>query len=791
MKNEIMVNHNNRFVFGDRFNKTAKPALFETNDASALPEILYITSYHPRECGIAAYSQDLIKVLNDKYHNSFKIIICPIETANENYTYHEDIKHILDIDKKNAFIKLAESINKSETVKIVLVQHEFSLFSGKDYEFQQFLNILKKPVVVVFHTVLPKPDQSLKYRVREIAKRCKSIVVMTDLSAKILVNDYEVEPEKMNVIPHGTHLITHSDRELLKEKYELKGKKILSTFGLLTSEKSIETTLEALPAIIEQNANVVFLIIGKTHPSVANHEGEKYRAVLEAKIEELNLQNYVQFVNEYVELPNLLEYLQLTDVYLFTSKDPHQAVSGTFSYAMGCGCAVISTPIPHAQEVLQDDAGVMIDFGNSEQLALAVIAILDQEELRNSISMKGLHRIVPTVWENAGIAHALLFSAMSEHEISLNYKIPEINLDHIKRLTTSFGMYQSCIINQPDNESGHTLDDNARAMVAMCQHYELTKDEEDLKYINIYYNFIEYCLQSEGYFLNYVDENRKFTEQNYQKNLADSNGRAIWALGYLISLREILPKELIDDAQLTMQAALSKVHNIHSNRAIAFIIKGLYYRNIEHKSSQDIDLINELTHRLLQMYRHESERDWDWFESYLTYGNSVIPEAMLCAYLATGEVIYKDTAKKTFDFLLTKIFTENRIKVISTKGRSNKGDNSDKIVVGGEQPIDVSYTIMALNKFYKVFKDEEYKQKMKVAFDWFLGNNHLNQIIYNPCTGGCYDGLEESYINLNQGAESTVSYLMARITIETYAKYDQQAIISPEEDFKMDNIVLK
>lgn len=785
MKNEISFNHSNRILFGERQKTISKSGSLISETDNALPEILFVTSYPPRECGIATYSQDLIKALHNKYSDSFKISVCPIETVNEKHTYNDDIKYILDIDKKKSFVKLAETINKDLAIKMVMVQHEFGLFRDRDYEFLQFLTILKKPVILVFHTVLPKPNQNLKLRVQQIVQACKSIIVMTDISAKILVNDYAIGQHKISVIPHGTHLVAHSDKELLKEKYNLTGKKVLSTFGLLSSGKSIETTLNALPAIIESNDDVMFLIIGKTHPSVVKHEGEKYRIMLEEKIETLNLQNHVQFINEFVALPDLLEYLQLTDIYLFTSKDPNQAVSGTFSYAMSCGCAIVSTPIPHAQEVLQDDAGIIVDFENPEQLSLAVIALLDQEELRKSISMKGLHKIVPSVWENAAISHALLFSTMSDRQINLKYRIPAVNLDHIKRMTTEFGMYQFCIINQPDVESGYTLDDNARAMVAMCQHYELTKNEEDLKYINIYYNFIEYCLQSEGYFLNYVDESKNFTEQNYQTNLADSNGRAIWALGYLISMSKILPKELIDDAQLTMQAALSKVNKIHSTRAMAFIIKGLYYRNIENKLSQDVALIKELTNRLVQMYRHEAEKDWDWFESYLTYGNSILPEALLCAYMTTGEVLYKDIAKKTFDFLLSKIFREDRIKVISNKGWSHKGDNLDKIVVGGEQPIDIAYTILALSKFYEVFKDETYKQKLDMAFNWFLGNNHLEQIIYNPCTGGCYDGLEENYVNLNQGAESTVSYLMARLTLEKFLKSEQKIKIQPEKAVKI------
>ncbi len=785
MKNEISFNHSNRILFGERQKVVSKSGSLISETDNALPEILFVTSYPPRECGIATYSQDLIKALHNKYNDSFKITVCPIETVNEKHIYNEDIKYILDIDKKKSFVKLAETINKDLAIKMVMVQHEFGLFRDRDYEFLQFLTILKKPIILVFHTVLPKPNQNLKLRVQQIVQACKSIIVMTDLSAKLLVNDYGIISEKIAVIPHGTHLVAHSDKGLLKEKYNLTGKKVLATFGLLSSGKSIETTLDALPAIIENNDDVMFLIIGKTHPSVVKHEGEKYRMMLEEKIETLNLQNHVQFVNQFVALPALLEYLQLTDIYLFTSKDPNQAVSGTFSYAMSCGCAIVSTSIPHAQEVLQDDAGIIVDFENPEQLSLAVIALLDQEELTKSISMRGLHKIVPSVWENAAISHALLFTTMSDRQINLKYKIPAVNLDHIKRMTTDFGMYQFCIINQPDVESGYTLDDNARAMVAMCQHYELTKNEEDLKYIHVYYNFIEYCLQSEGYFLNYVDENKNFTEQNYQTNLADSNGRAIWALGYLISMSSILPKQLIDDAQLTMQVALSKVNKIHSTRAMAFIIKGLYYRNIENKLSQDVALIKELTNRLVQMYRHEAEKDWDWFESYLTYGNSILPEALLCAYMTTGEVTYKDIAKKTFDFLLSKIFREDRIKVISNKGWSHKGDNLDKIVIGGEQPIDVAYTILALSKFYEVFKEDTYKQKLDIAFNWFLGNNHLKQIIYNPCTGGCYDGLEENYVNLNQGAESTVSYLMARLTLEKFLKSEQKIKIQPEKTLKI------
>ena len=768
MKNEIKVNHNNRLIMVEQPKKHYE----------ILPQILFITSYPPRECGIATYSQDLIKALNNKFEHTFNLKICPIESENEEHFYIDEIKYILNIDSPKSFVRLAESINEDTEIKLVMIQHEFGLFKEKQGDFVQFLNIILKPVSLVFHTVLPNPDIHLKSNVRQIFEVCKSIVVMTYTSKAILINDYGLQQDKITVIPHGTHLVSHSDKDILKEKYQLTGRTILSTFGLLSAGKCIETTLKALPDIIKKNPKVLFLIIGKTHPSVVKHEGEKYRKMLQDQVEVLHIQNHVKFINEFVQLPALLEYLQLTDIYLFTSKDPNQAVSGTFSYAMSCGCAIISTPIPHAVEVLKNDAGIIVDFEDSEQLKLAVIALLNETELTQSISMKGLHRIVPTVWENAAIAHALLFKELCDGQIKLHYKIPKVNLDHLTRMTTDVGMIQFSIINQPDIDSGYTLDDNARAMVAMCQHYELTRDEDDLKYIKIYFDFIEFCLQKEGCFLNYVDKNKVFTEQNYQTNLEDPNGRAIWALGYLVSMADILPKELISNAELTIQLALSKVHTIHSTRAMAFIIKGLYYRNLKNKSSQDIELIKQLANRLVQMFRHEADAEWNWFESYLTYGNSILPEAMLCAWLATGEPMYVQIAKSSFDFLLSKIFTENRIKVVSNKGWSYKGEYLATEVIGGEQPIDVAYTILALNKFYNVFENEAYRQKMDIAFNWFLGNNHLQQIIYNPCTGGCYDGLEDEYVNLNQGAESTVSYLMAKLTMEKTLDREQKINLS-------------
>ena len=509
MRNEIIDNYTSILKVGERRKVVSGNDIQISVADSKLPEILFITSYPPRECGIATYSQDLIRALNNKFNKSFTIQICPLESGSEQHAYTDEIKYILNTDYPKAFITLAKFINDDADIRMVMIQHEFGLFKNNEDDFRQFLNTLIKPVSIVFHTVLPYPDELLKKKVKQITDACKSIIVMTNTSAKILTDDYRVRTEKITIIPHGTHLVPHSDKELLKNKYNLSGKKVLSTFGLLSSGKSIETTLESLPAIIEKNQEVLFLIIGKTHPSVLKQEGERYRKMLEAKVKELQLQQHVQFINQFLPLAEFLEYLQLTDIYLFTSRDPNQAVSGTFSYAISCGCPVISTPIPHAREVLKNDAGIIVDFENPQQLTEAVNSLLSDEELRKNISSNGLHRMASTAWENAAITHARLIEKIEDDQIALHYNIPAINLDHIKKLTTGFGMIQFSKINQPDIDSGYTLDDNARAMIAMCQHFEFTKDEADIEYINIYFNFIKHCLQSGGYFLNYVNEQKR------------------------------------------------------------------------------------------------------------------------------------------------------------------------------------------------------------------------------------------------------------------------------------------
>jgi len=736
-----------------------------------LPEILVITSYPPRECGVATYSRDLVKAINNKFSSSFNMSICALESGEDNYPYSKDVKYILNTTKASGYEDLIHNINNNDRIEIVVIQHEFGFFKEQEQMFIKLIRETNKPVIVAFHTVLPHPDNRLKMYVKRIAKLCESVIVMTHNSEGILSTDYEIPQKKLIVIAHGTHLVPHLNNDFLKRKYGLDGKRVLTTFGLLSSGKSIETTLNALPAIIKSNPDVIFLIIGKTHPEVVKTDGEKYRKMLEQITKDYSLQNHVKFVNDFLELPELLEYLQLTDIYLFTSNNPKQAVSGTFVYAMSCACPIISTPIPHTREVLTEDVGITFDFNHSQQLSNAVIKLLNDEPLRRNMGSNTLQKSGSTSWENSAVAHSLLFKKIAGHPISMRYNLPAIKFSHLKLLTTRMGMIQFSKINQPDIDTGYTLDDNARALIATCMYFKISGDKRSLYFINIYLCFIKFCQQTAGNFLNYVDKEIKFTSQNDEANLDDSSGRAMWALGYVVSLAGILPSEMVSDAMRIFKKALVGMAEIHSPRAMAFTIKGIYHYHKTNNFDENITLLEVFANRLTNMYRHECDEGWNWFESYLTYANSTLPEAMLYAWKLTGKEIYRDTALDSFNFLLSHTFNANGIEVISNRNWMHK---NREVARYGEQPIDVAYTIMTLSEFYDTFMDGMYYEKMEVAFSWFLGQNRLHQIIYNPCTGGCYDGLEESHANLNQGAESTISYLMARLTVAKYHKESSQ-----------------
>ncbi|MEP6932270.1 MAG: glycosyltransferase [Flavobacterium sp.] len=735
-------------------------------------KIVFLSTFPPTQCGIATYTQDTIKGITDVFGKSVSCEICelvdkPKAKPTQAFT--------LNTKNRQEYTSVAEQINADESVKLVHIQHEFGLFGGNYGDhLLDFLNVIKKPVTYTFHSVIPNPNNELKTFVKLLLSYSNSVFVMTNQSEEILINDYGIAKEIITCVPHGTHVVVYEPPFKAKEKFNIQDRTVLSTFGLLGEGKNIETGLRALPKIIENTQNVLYLIIVKTHPNNVINGVDTYRNTLEKIVDDLQLHDNVRFINEYLDTDQLLEYLKATDIYLFTSKDPNQAVSGTFSYAMSCACPIVASKIPHTREVLTPDSGILVDIGNEDQFAEAAIKLLSDENLREEMGKNSFRKTRASSWENVGITHMNTYQKLMDKSYEIKYTYPSIELAHVKKMTTELGIIQFSKISVPDLSSGYTLDDNARALVAFCMHYKLTEDKDDLPYILIYLDFIERCQKPKGDFMNYVDENnREHIEQNAEVNLEDSNARAIWALGTVVSNAAILPESIAKKASKCLLNSLKWAENIQSPRSIGFATKGLYLYHTAVPNLYVAAIINKLNAKLLSNYELHATKDWKWFENYMTYGNGILPESMLYAYLVTNKPIYKKVAIESLDFLSSKMFFDGSFRVISNNGWYHKGSEPEQY---GEQPIDVSYTIQSLNSFYKAFKTPEYKQQMKTAFNWFLGKNHLNQIMYNPISGGGYDGLEKENVNLNQGAESTVCFLTARLIMENLKLSESKVI---------------
>ena len=734
-------------------------------------KMLLVSSYPSRECGLATFSNDIVEAVANVFGDTLPIEVCALENEGQNFEYSEEVKYTLSTSKIDDYRLVAEKINERNDIGLVCIQHEFGLFGGEygDY-ILSFILALNKPIITVFHTVLPNPDDKRKKVVHAIADLSDRIVVLTKNSQNILIQDYEVVSAKTVVIPHGNHTVLWEQKEKLKNEFNFSDRIVMSTFGLISENKGIETVLYALPEIVSCYPEVVYLVIGKTHPEILRREGEKYRDSLIEIVKKQNLENNVIFVNEYLELKELLDYLTLSEIYLFSSKDPNQAVSGTFAYAMSCGCAVISTPIPHAKEALHHENGILLNgFDQSDEFQDAIFRLIKDNETRIAMGKNAFATSSATSWKNIAIQYRLLFDQLTNREDDLKFNFPPIKLDHIEKLTTDYGILQFSKFSQPDPESGYTLDDNARALINMVLYNKVYPNENCLELASTYLNFIEGIQEEDGWFNNYKDFEGQLTPQNGEVNLEDANGRALWSLGIVISHRDTLPLEMISRAVQCWDKAIEKIDNIKSPRAIAYAIKGLYHYYLAYKN-EDIKLsIEKLADELLRHYDIHSEENWCWYEDYMTYANNVLPEAMMYSYLITGDLKYKKIALITFDFLLSHYFMKGQLKVISNRGWFKK---ENERIFYGEQPIEVATTIIALDLFYEITQNKKYKDQLQLAFVWFLGNNHLKQIMYNPENGASYDGLEDTHVNINQGAESTLCFFKARLIMEKYSEYN-------------------
>lgn len=721
--------------------------------------IVYLSTFPPRECGIATFTADLTAAI-DKLHTPF--LESKIVAVNPNnlihYSYPKQVIFQISQSQLKDYIDVAHRLNEIKEVKMLNIQHEFGIFGGQyGSHVVEFIKLVRKPIVITLHTVLPSPNRKLRDTVRRLIENSNQVIVMTQSSKEILQKDYGADPKNLHVIPHGIHQVPYVESERPKAQLGFSGKFVLTTFGLLSKNKGIEYVLGALPEVVKRYPNVYYFIIGVTHPMVLRKEGEKYRNFLIEKVYKLGLTDQVRFFNKYLPLRQLLQFLRATDIYLAPFLNSNQTVSGTLSYALGAGRSVISTAFAQAKEFITPQFGILVSFRNSKALTQAIIQLLENGDLRKQMGRVAYFRTRNMTWSNVGISYVRVFAKYLPGLKEGGKTLPSVKLTHLARLTDDFGVIQFAKLTEPDPSSGYTVDDNARALLVAAIYYQKFRSNFALKLIETYLGFLEYTTQPNGYFANKVELDHKI---KWEKNYENASARALYALGRVASL-EGLPLRYRKRAWKLFDRSFQKRVNFHYPRAVAFYIKGLCSLLSKQKDKRKLTALREHCEKLISLYERHSSKDWQWFEISLTYSNAVLPEALISAYKITGKKKYLKIAEATLNFLIRKTFVKDFYLPIGQKGWYKKGARRERF---DQQPEDVAATVEALKSIYSVTNDELYRKLMYKAFSWFLGDNILKQVVYDTNTGGCYDGIGRESVNLNQGAESTISFLLARFS---------------------------
>ena len=727
--------------------------------------IVCLATFPPRQCGIATFTTDLTNAIDQIFGPSVKSKIIAMNPTEVSHLPYSDkvIWKICQLREED-YVNAANKLNRLKNVKLVSIQHEFGIFGGEyGSHLLLFLKKLQKPVVVTFHSVLPAPDEKMRDIVQAIMKYSRGIIVMTNSSREILKKDYGLDPERIQVIPHGIHHVFYRTSGRVKSVLGFSGKIILSTFGFLSPGKGIEYVIKALPKVVEKFPNIRFLIAGVTHPTVLGQEGETYRNFLIKKVRQLGLSNYVSFYNTYFDVNKLLQFLEATDVYLSASLNSNQAVSGTLSYALGSGRPVISTAFAQAKQDITSEVGILIDFKNPQAFTDAIIKLISNNELCLQMGKNAYFRTRHMTWENVAYSYMKYFSQFAPELILGQKKFPPIKLDHFAKLTDDFGIIQFAKLTEPDLFFGYTVDDNARALIAIILHYKKFRTNSALKLASIYLNFIYQVAKPDGYFYNYVNSNRIIDKQrNIQESSEDHSARALCALA-LVSITKQIPKRFREQAHSLFEQSFQKNIAFFSPRAMAFYIKGLYCLLSKWKEPKILATLKYYCERLMTLYEKSRFTDWEWFEHYLTYSNAILPEALALGYKITNEKKYLEVAEKTLNFLIKHTFKDGMYIPVGQDGWFFKGGTRSYF---DQQSEDAAATVKTLNTMFQITNRKQYEELASIAFNWFLGNNVLGQVVYDRTTGGCYDGIGKKFINLNQGAESTISYLLARLSFE-------------------------
>ena len=740
---------------------------------STINRIAFIGNYLPRQCGIATFTTDLCEAIAAE-HLDTTCIAVPVNDIEEGYAYPTRVRFELTEKDIQSYRRAADFLNIN-SVDLVSLQFEYGIFGGRaGSHILALLRELRVPIVTTLHTILREPDLHQRRVLEEVAALSDRLVVMSKRGAEFLDEVYHVVPEKIDLIPHGIPDMPFVDPSFHKDLFGVEGKVVLLSFGLLSANKGIENVISALPAILAKHPNVVYFIVGATHPHVLRHEGETYRLSLQWLAQEKGVEGQVIFYNRFVSLQELVEFIGATDIYITPYLNPAQIVSGTLAYTVGAGKAVISTPYWHAQEMLDEERGVLVPFRDPAALAEQVNHLLDNEATRHAMRKRAYLYGRDMIWPQVARRYMESFQrarAERRHFTPPGFvvkpldkrpaELPPLKLDHLRRMTDDTGMFQHAIFTVPNYHEGYTIDDNARALTVSTLLEELG-NEETADLTSRYFAFVWYAFNSNtGRFRNFMNYQRSWLEKNGSD---DSHGRALWALGTVLG-RSNTPA-LQSMAGWVFEKALPAILDTTSPRAWAFALMGIneYLQRFagDRRVSQARE---ELAGRLLALYQDRRADEWRWYEDSLSYCNAALPQALLMCGQSIPNKAMTEAGIESLSWLSELQNSDKdggHFVPLGSNGFYRRGGVRARF---DQQPVEAQGMVSACLEAFRVTGDKRWRREARRAFDWFLGRNDLNLPIYDPTTGGCRDGLHPDRANENQGAESSLAFLQSLLEL--------------------------
>jgi glycosyltransferase involved in cell wall biosynthesis len=751
--------------------ETVRPPSPDGSANALIRRIGVIGNHLPRHCGIATFTTHLSGALADA-SPGIDCFVVAMNDPGRQHAYPGRVRFEIAEADAASYRRAADYLNVNG-VDLVSVQHEFGIFGGRSGDLLlPLLRELRMPIVTTLHTILARPSLPQRRVIEEIAETSQRLVVMSSLGASTLADVYGIAPDRIDVIPHGIPAVPA--RLESKRRLGVDGRMVLLTFGLLSPDKGIEHVIDALPAIVASCPSVVYIVLGATHPHVKDSQGESYRLMLEARARQLGVDEHVMFHDRFVEQDELNEFLGAADVYVTPYLNPEQSTSGTLAYAVGSGLAVISTPYVYAREMLSDDRGVLVPYRDADAISVAVRDLLGDDARRDALRSRAASHGRSMQWpavaaryqqtfaravrDRASDAHVTFQAATLARRAG---SLPPLDVRHLRAMTDDTGLLQHATFCVPRYAEGYCLDDNARALLLMARMTEAgTENVEAVRALTTrYLAFVHAAFDpAQARFRNFMTYGRAWTELVGSE---DSHGHAIQALGTVIGRAAGPRAELANEL---FHAALPPTVGFTSPRAWATTLLGIdEYLHAYQGDRRVQDVRTQLADRLHDIYLRTRSAEWPWFEAELTYANAQLPHALIGsgARMDRADLVASGVAALTW-LVGVQRAADGRFAPIGTNGFAIRGGDAARF---DQQPIEAATTVAACVEAERVTRDPMWTPRARSAFDWFLGQNHLNRWLYDPATGGCRDGLHAERANENQGAESTLAFLLALIDV--------------------------